>query len=85
MHMHMYMHMCMCMCMHVMSCACYAHTHAPAIYPPSAPRQVLLLSKYWETQGALATSDNAKVLFFPPKATVPLTYEGLKEVVQGSE
>ena len=47
--------------------------------------EVLLLSKYWETQGALATSDNAKVLFFPPKATVPLTYEGLKEVVQGSE
>jgi len=50
-----------------------------------AALQVLLLSKYWETQGALATSDNAKVLFFPSKATVPLTYEGLKEVVQGSE
>ena len=43
--------------------------------------QVLLLSKYWRTQAALAASDNTKVLFFPSKATVPLTYEGLKDIV----
>lgn len=43
--------------------------------------QILLLSKYWRTQAALAQSNNAKVLFFPSKATVPLTYEGLREIV----
>lgn len=46
-----------------------------------AAMQLLLLSKYWRTQAALASSDNAKVLFYPSKATVPLTYEGLKELV----
>jgi len=46
-----------------------------------AALQVLLLSKYWETQSALAQSDNAKVLFYPSKATVPLTFEGLREVL----
>lgn len=29
----------------------------------------------------LAKSNNTKVLFFPSKATVPLTYEGLKDVL----
>ena len=43
--------------------------------------QLLLLSKYWNTQASLASSDNAKVLFYPSKATVPLTYEGLREIV----
>ena len=50
----------------------------PFIQPSN---QVLLLSKYWETQSALAQSDNAKVLFYPSKATVPLTFEGLREVL----
>ena len=43
--------------------------------------QLLLLSKYWRTQAALAQSENTKVLFFPSKATVPLTYEGLKDIL----
>ena len=43
--------------------------------------QILLLSKYWRTQASLASSENTKVLFYPSKATVPLTYEGLKELV----
>jgi len=47
-----------------------------------AAMQVLLLSKYWETQSALAESDNTKVLFYPSKATVPLTFEGLRDLVQ---
>ena len=32
-------------------------------------------------QAALAASENTKVLFFPSKATAPLTYEGLKDIV----
>lgn len=43
--------------------------------------QVLLLSRYWTTQKELANSENTKVLFFPSKATVPVTYEGLRELV----
>jgi regulator of protease activity HflC (stomatin/prohibitin superfamily) len=43
--------------------------------------QVLLLSKYWTAQSSIAQSDNTKVLFFPSKATVPDTYEGLRELV----
>jgi len=46
-----------------------------------AAMQILMLSKYWETQGSLAASDNTKVLMFPSKATVPLSYEALREVV----
>ena len=43
--------------------------------------QVLLLSKYWNTQSALAKSDNTKVLFYPSKATVPVSVEGLREML----
>ena len=43
--------------------------------------QVLLLSKYWSAQSKIAQSENTKVLFFPSKATVPVTYEGLRELV----
>ena len=43
--------------------------------------QVLLLSKYWTTQASLANSDNAKVLFYPSKATVPVSVEGLREMI----
>jgi len=43
--------------------------------------QILLLSRYWNVQGELAQSENTKVLFFPSKATVPVTYEGLRELV----
>merc|ERR1712070_76761 len=47
-----------------------------------AAMQILLLNKYWDTEGALAESDNAKVLFYPSKASVPVTFEGLRELVQ---
>ncbi len=43
--------------------------------------QFALMAKYWTTQAALAKSNNSKVLFFPSKATVPVTYEGLREMV----
>ena len=45
---------------------------------------VLLLSKYWTTQASIASSDNTKVLFYPSKATVPISVEGLREMI-GSE
>ena len=48
----------------------------------SAALQVMMLTKYLETQGALASSPNAKTLFFPSKASVPLTFEGLREIIQ---
>ena len=41
-----------------------------------AMAQVLQLSKYWSAQSDLAASDNTKVLFYPSKATVPVTVEG---------
>ena len=43
--------------------------------------QLVLLSKYWSTQAALAESDNTKVLFYPSKATVPVSVEGLREML----
>ena len=43
--------------------------------------QMLLLTKYWTTQAALAKSDNTKVLFYPSKATVPVSVEGLREMI----
>lgn len=43
--------------------------------------QILLLSKYWSTQASLAASDNTKVLFYPSKATVPVSVEGLREMI----
>mmetsp|Transcript_4758 Transcript_4758/g.13189 ORF Transcript_4758/g.13189 Transcript_4758/m.13189 type:complete len:157 (+) Transcript_4758:3-473(+) len=43
--------------------------------------QVLLLSRYWSTQAALAESPNTKVLFYPSKATVPVSVEGLREML----
>lgn len=46
--------------------------------------QVLLLDKYWSTQAKLAASENTKVLFYPSKATVPVSVEGLREML-GSE
>lgn len=44
--------------------------------------QMLLLSKYWTTQAALAKSDNTKVLFYPSKATVPVSVDGLREMIK---
>ena len=43
--------------------------------------QILLLSKYWSTQASLAESPNTKVLFYPSKATVPASVEGLREML----
>ena len=43
--------------------------------------QVMLLSRYWNTQAKLAASDNTKVLFYPSKATVPVSVEGLREML----
>lgn len=43
--------------------------------------QILLLARYWTTQASLAESPNTKVLFYPSKATVPLSVEGLREVI----
>ena len=43
--------------------------------------QVLLLSRYWTTQAELAASENTKVLFYPSKATVPVSVEGLREML----
>lgn len=43
--------------------------------------QVLLLSRYWSTQASLAASPNTKVLFYPSKATVPVSVEGLREML----
>lgn len=43
--------------------------------------QIALLSKYWKTQAELASSDNAKVLFYPSKATVPISVEGLRDML----
>ena len=43
--------------------------------------QVLLLSRYWSTQASLAASDNTKVLFYPSKATVPVSVDGLREML----
>merc|ERR1719487_1887938 len=43
--------------------------------------QVLLLSRYWTTQASLAQSDDTKVLFYPSKATVPLSVDGLREAL----
>lgn len=40
-----------------------------------------LLSKYWSTQAGLASSANTKVLFYPSKATVPISVDGLKEML----
>lgn len=53
----------------------HAPTHTPYTW------QVLLLSKYWTTQAGLASSENAKVLFYPSKATVPVSVEGLREML----
>jgi len=43
--------------------------------------QVMLLSRYWSTQASLAESPNTKVLFYPSKATVPVSVEGLREML----
>ena len=43
--------------------------------------QVLLLSRYWTTQAQLAASDNTKVLFYPSKATVPVTVDALRDML----
>lgn len=44
--------------------------------------QVLMLRAYLETQTQLAKSSNTKVLMFPTKETVPLTYEGLQSILR---
>jgi len=44
--------------------------------------QVIMLRNYLETQGQIAGSSNTKVLMFPTKETVPLTYEGLNSILR---
>ncbi|CAM9819494.1 unnamed protein product [Heterosigma akashiwo] len=41
-----------------------------------------MLRAYLETQTQLAKSSNTKVLMFPTKETVPLTYEGLQSILR---
>merc|ERR550539_506424 len=44
--------------------------------------QLLTLVRYMETQGKFASSDCTKVLMFPTKDSIPLTYEGLNSLLK---
>ena len=44
--------------------------------------QFLTLVRYMETQGKFASSDGTKVLMFPTKDSIPLTYEGLNSLLK---
>ncbi len=44
--------------------------------------QLLTLVRYLETQGKFASSDATKVLMFPTKDSIPLTYEGLNGLLR---
>lgn len=46
--------------------------------------QLLMLNRYMDTQGKFASSNGTKVLMFPTKDSIPLTYEGLRGLVQGT-
>jgi hypothetical protein len=47
-----------------------------------AALQMLLYVRYMETQSKFAESKGTKVLMFPSKDTVPLTYEGLSGLMK---
>ena len=49
-----------------------------------ATLQVIMLRSYLEAQMAFASSQNnqTKVLMFPTKDTVPLSYTGLKDMLR---
>jgi len=44
--------------------------------------QLLTFVRYMETQGKFATSEGTKVLMFPTKDSLPLTYEGLNSLME---
>jgi len=43
--------------------------------------QMVMMNKYLEAQAKFADSEGTKVLFFPTKDTVPITYEGIKSIM----
>jgi len=43
--------------------------------------QLIMLTRYMETQAKFASSEGTKVLMFPTKDSVPLTYDGLKNLL----
>lgn len=43
--------------------------------------QIVMMNKYLEAQAKFADSEGTKVLFFPTKDTVPITYEGIKSIM----
>lgn len=44
--------------------------------------QLIMLTRYMETQAKFASSDGTKVLMFPTKDCVPLSYEGLQSLLR---
>jgi len=44
--------------------------------------QLIMLARYMETQAKFASSEGSKVLMFPTKDCVPLTYGGLQSLLQ---
>lgn len=47
-----------------------------------AALQMIMLVRYMETQAKFAGGNGTKVLMFPSKDTVPLTYDGLKNILK---
>eukprot|EP00588_Corethron_pennatum_P001032 CAMPEP_0194286648 /NCGR_PEP_ID=MMETSP0169-20130528/32961_1 /TAXON_ID=218684 /ORGANISM="Corethron pennatum, Strain L29A3" /LENGTH=342 /DNA_ID=CAMNT_0039033135 /DNA_START=13 /DNA_END=1041 /DNA_ORIENTATION=- len=47
-----------------------------------AALQLIMMTRYMETQAKFASSDGTKVLMFPTKESVPLTYEGLRGLLR---
>jgi len=43
--------------------------------------QMVMMNKYLEAQAKFADSQGTKVLFFPTKDTVPITYEGIRSIM----
>jgi len=60
------------------------HRDTKSSDPVDAVLQLLMLLKYMETQASFAGSGNnsTKVLMFPSKDTIPLTYEGLQSILK---
>jgi len=46
-----------------------------------ATLQLIMMMRYMETQAKFSTSKGTKVLMFPTKDTIPVTYEGLKSLL----
>ena len=47
-----------------------------------AAMQMMMLKHYYETQAAFSGSNGTKVLMFPTKDSVPMTYEGLQSLLK---